>query len=138
MTVIKSLTPYSDERGNKIVISDNASQIALAGDVTVFFGGENNTLYLDSRARVRSLNIRFDCNNGRFELGGNVGVGPFSGVLRVGEDSSIKVGDNVSCTTSVQISAVEGTEVVVGDDVMIASNVKLRGDDGQRAHWSSY
>lgn len=50
--------------------------------------------------------------------------------MRVGQDARIVLGRNVSATSRVGFSAVEGVTVSVGDDVMFATGVEVRADDG--------
>lgn len=126
MVQLRNLESYSDNQGNKIIYDGSP----LEGNFSVLFRGKNNTLTIDSASRIRTLNLRFDSNNGECKIGKNVGVAPLQAIIRIGEDSKVIIGDNVSTTKAVQISAVEGTTVKLGDDMMIAGNVKVRGDDG--------
>ncbi|MFW0108874.1 acyltransferase [Rothia sp. P7181] len=128
MHVLKAISEYTDQDGNRIIYS---GEKPLDNKISITFRGKNNTLVVHEKARIRLVNIQFDQNNGRCEIGANDGsVAPFSANIRIGEDSSALIGDNVSTTTPVQISAVEGTTVRIGNDVMIAGSVKVRGDDG--------
>ena len=54
----------------------------------------------------------------------------FSGSIRIGQDSTVVVGDNVSTTAACVMSATEGTTITIGDDVMFASENQVRADDG--------
>lgn len=70
-----------------------------------------------------------DCDNGTLI------VGPSSKKalqmnIRIGEDSIVKIGANVTTTSMPIVSAVEGSTVSFGDDVMIASQNQFRADDG--------
>lgn len=125
MTIIESLGPYSDEKGNVI-----ESAVAVDRGVSVQFRGSNNRLVVPAGARVGKLTVTFDCDNGCLVLGSNTVVGPISAWIRVGQDASIRFGDNVSTTETCGFSAVEGATITVGDDVMIASHNQIRTDDG--------
>lgn len=50
--------------------------------------------------------------------------------IRVGQDSAVIIGADVTSTGSCVVSAVEGSTVEFGDDVMIASQNQVRADDG--------
>ena len=130
MVVLREFREYADDQGNVLRYKGSLPGGVEGAKITALFRGKNNVLEIDDHARIRMLNIRFDCDNGSCRIGANVGVAPFQGILRVGQDARIEIGDNVSTTTAVQISAVEGTTVQIGNDVMIAGSVKLRGDDG--------
>jgi acetyltransferase-like isoleucine patch superfamily enzyme len=115
-----------DARGNEIRYSGTATL-----GINVRFRGTNNLLIVSSEARVGKVEITFDCNQGFVEIGkGRKGLTPFSGKVRVGQESSVQIGDFCSTTSPVIISAVEGTTVTLGNDCMLASDVQLRSDDG--------
>ncbi len=50
--------------------------------------------------------------------------------MQLGEDSTVKVGADVTTTNTCIVNAAEGSSVVFGDDVMIASQNQFRGHDG--------
>ncbi len=125
-TTVRSLTPYQDDDGNVIEYDGTGAH----GRVDVLFRGTNNRLIVHPEARTKRLSIRFDCDNGVVELGGNPKNRNLELSIRVGQDSTVRIGDDVSTTTVLLISAVEGTTVSIGNDVMFASGNQLRGDDG--------
>ncbi|GAA1489406.1 acyltransferase [Brachybacterium sacelli] len=124
---ITQIAAYEDANGNRIEFTGSAP---IVSGITVLFRGSNNVLTVDSTARIHKLYLRFDSHNGRCRIGGNRGVAPLKAGIRVGQDSAVEIGDDVSTTAHVDISAVEGTSVTIGDDVMIATGVRLRTDDG--------
>ncbi|WP_417220870.1 acyltransferase [Arthrobacter sp.] len=141
MSTLTEVSMYEDDRGNRII-----SPTTFTQNVRVDFKGSNNTLIVDPTAKIASLRARFDCDNGVLELGGK---SPHRGALRadarVGQDSSIRIGKNVTTTKLCILVAVEGTSLTLGDDVMIASDVGIRTDDahpifdvesGRRINWS--
>lgn len=72
-------------------------------DITVRFRGSNNTLFLHKKAFLRALNAQFDCDNGTIEIGSNTGVIPLKTFIRIGQDSTVKIGNNVSNNSMVSI-----------------------------------
>lgn len=127
MVLVRKISQYKDDRGNVILHAGEP----IAEGISILFRGSNNRLIVAEDARIRRLNLRFDCSRGTCVIGrGSRGVAPLQAFVRVGQDSRISIGDNVSTTNPVQLSAVEGTSIKVSDDVMIAGNVKIRGDDG--------
>lgn len=123
MTEPLKLKPYADNRGNKIITTLRMSKARIR------FSGRNNTLVIRDDARIGSLSVKFDGDNGYIEIGGNpeVGLGRWS--LRVSTNSTVNIGNNVTSTRTCFVSALEGTTVTIGDDVMIASDVQVRSDD---------
>ncbi|MGP5389467.1 acyltransferase [Glutamicibacter arilaitensis] len=121
--MLELLDAYSDDRGNVIDYSGRP----ISG-IQIHFSGSNNRLILDSEVKLtRSTVFRFDCNNATIRIG--KGLHGFAGFLRVGEDSSIVIGDHVTTTSRVTITAVEGAIVSLGDDCMISGDVQIRSDD---------
>lgn len=98
----------------------------LESGIKVEFTGKNNKLVIHPEAKNRNLTIMFDCDDGYCEIGKNT----FSGVVRVGFECSIKIGSGINCTSPVYISAAEKASVHLGDDIMFASQVEIRADDG--------
>lgn len=119
------LAPYTDRRGNRIEYTGPPSE-----SVKITFRGSNNVARVHPDANARNLRIDFNSNNGTFELGANLKKRAFTGGVRVGEDAVVRIGDGVSSTSGVIISAVEGVTVDIGDDTMFASHNQVRADDG--------
>ena len=122
---VQRLATYSDGAGNKIVYSGSIEQ-----NIQIKFTGSNNLLVVTDGACIGRLSVDFDCHNGVLQIGSSHGVPAFSGSIRVGQDSKVLIGDNVSTTSTVAMSATEGTTIRVGDDVMFASENQIRADDG--------
>lgn len=119
------LTPYEDDEGNRIEYSGAPSEA-----VQITFRGRNNVARIHTDAHVRNLQVDFNANNGTFELGANPRRRGFAAQVRVGEDATVRLGDGVSATSKVLVSAVEGVTVDIGDDTMFASQNQVRADDG--------
>jgi acetyltransferase-like isoleucine patch superfamily enzyme len=124
---LKKIAAYEDDNGNRIEYTGSAP---LDVGINVLFRGSNNVLTVDDSARIQRLYLRFDSHNGACRIGANSGVAALKAGIRVGQDSTVHLGDDVSTTANVDISAVEGTTVRLGDDVMIATGVRIRSDDG--------
>lgn len=119
------IAAYSDERGNVIEYDGD-----LLEDSSITFRGRNNRAVIHRQAFARGLKVDFNADNGTFILGSNKRKRSFSAGVRVGQDSIVEIGEGVSATGAVVISAVEGTSVRIGNDVMFASQNQLRADDG--------
>lgn len=124
MVKLTVLEPYKDDDGNEIVTSqrwDNAN---------ITFRGRNNRLEVADGARIDKLTVTFDCDNGVLTIGTNPQVKGGTWGIRVGQDATVRIGNDVSTTGLCIVSAVEGATVSIGDDVMIASHNQIRSDDG--------
>jgi len=119
------LSAYADDRGNRVVFTGSPSK-----SMKFTFRGENNVAYIHPEAQAKKLLVDFNSDNGVFVLGANPRPRGFTAEVRVGQDSTVRIGDGVSATAMVIISAVEGTRVDIGDDVMFASQNQVRADDG--------
>jgi len=124
--ILTTLAPYSDDRGN-VIHFDGGKPPA---SVTIRIRGRNNVLRVDAGARLKRLDVLFDNDNARVTVGSTRSGIPLLGLrVRAGQDSTITVGRDVTTTGSVFLSAVEGAKVIVGDDVMFATNNEVRADD---------
>lgn len=125
MVTLTRLEPYSDVAGNEVRYAG-----APIDGVRIKFSGARNRLVVSRHARLGTLRIDFDNDDGLVRVGASRGVPAFSAAIRVGQDSKVVIGSNVSATSAVAMSAVEGTTIRIGDDVMLASDNELRADDG--------
>jgi acetyltransferase-like isoleucine patch superfamily enzyme len=125
MVRVPRLAPYSDDSSNTIDYDG-----LIEKGIQIKFTGSNNRVVIHRNARIGSLTVDLDCDNGYLEIGRSSGVPAFSASIRVGQDSRVVIGNNVSTTTAVAMSATEGTAITVGDDVMFASENQVRADDG--------
>lgn len=101
---LKKITAHEDGGGNRIEYSGTEP---MDIGITVLFRGPNNVLTVDSAARTQRIYPRFDSHNGRCQIGANSGVAALKAGSRVGQDSAVLLGDNVSTTPNVDVSAVE-------------------------------
>lgn len=125
MNPVTTLEPYQDDRGNRIEYTGSAPH---SGTVSVLFRGSHNVLRVGNQPLMSSLKVVFDCDNGTMEI--DSGNGGLNLNVRVGQDSTIRIGRNTTSTSVVGMSATEGTTIDVGDDVMFASEIQVRADDG--------
>ncbi|SCE89763.1 transferase hexapeptide (six repeat-containing protein) [Micromonospora coriariae] len=124
MGKVTELAEYSDDRGNSIAFDGT-----LGGKISITFKGRNNRIIAPKGARIEYLNVNFDCDNGTLILGANTEVGGIKAAIRIGQDATVKFGDNVNMTGHCMITAVEGCTVSFGDDVMMAQENQFRTDD---------
>lgn len=124
MVKLDVLGDYGDANGNVI-----ESPRRLTERVTITFRGSNNRLTVHPESALTRLTVTFHGDNGVVNIGHNSTVGKPQLNLRVGHRSRISLGDNVSTTTMLFVSAVEGTAVAIGDDVMCATHNQIRTDD---------
>lgn len=123
-TTVTSLEPYEDANGNHIDYDGPG-----LSSVSITFRGKNAVLQVDPNAFASRLIIDFNGDNGRLKIGSNSHHWSFAAAIRVGQDSVVTIGDDVSSTAGVIISAVEGTRLTIGNDVMFASANQVRADD---------
>ena len=126
MLQIHRLERYKDDQGNEVVYDGEVRE----DKIDIRFKGSNNKLTISPKADIRDLLVTFTGDNGEIEIGPT--TKPRAGLrfeLRCGHESRIRVGENVGCAGRAFLSAVEGVSVSIGDDVMFAKNVEVRGDD---------
>lgn len=124
MITLRELRAYSDNSGNEVFWTGEPQAIGQ-----IRFGGRDNRLVVSNETNFEALDIRFDCDGGLVQLGPNR-IGVFSANIRVGQDSSVVIGADVTTTRTCTITAAERTSVTIGDDVMLSSENDIRTDDG--------
>jgi acetyltransferase-like isoleucine patch superfamily enzyme len=122
---LTTLQSYTDEDGNEIVSSG-----VYEKNIGIIFRGRNNRVVIADGCKIDKLQATFDCDNGTLRIGHNKRVKGGIWGIRVGQDATVEIGDNVSSTGLCIVSAVEGVTVTIGNDVMIASQNQIRADDG--------
>lgn len=125
MKKISSLASYDGENGNSIEYTGPS----LDSNISIFFKGSNNRVIAPVGARIDYLSVNFDCSNGTLILGINSKVGGIKAAIRIGEDATVRFGNNVNMTGPCYITAMEGATVSFGNDVMIAQENEFRTDD---------
>lgn len=126
MTQLTTLQPYVDDRGNEIIYAGDP----LSAGITVMFKGGNNRLVVASDAQIVELRVQFHGD------GSVVEILPTSQrrtglrfAMRLGHDSGVRIGENVGSQGRTMITAVEGADVTIGDDCMLAMGIEIRSDD---------
>ncbi|MDV1747572.1 acyltransferase [Citrobacter freundii] len=110
-----------DENGNVIYYRG-----PLKHSVHVQFLGKNNILLIHGEAKTLSGNIKFYGDNGHFSLGA---MSSFRGSVIVGNKCKVSIGNKTTVTSNCFINTAEETDVIIGDDCMIASDTILRTHD---------
>lgn len=94
--------------------------------VRVSFYGKNNIAIIHDAAIELSGSIEFHGNFGHFSLGGK---SSFRGQVIIGDKCKVSIGNKTTITKNCFINTAEETDVIIGDDCMIASNTILRTHD---------
>jgi len=126
MIALRVLEPYKDDLGNEIIYDGDP----LDQRIDIKFFGKNNRLVVAPNAKIVELEVEFGGNGSTAEIMPT--SKPRTGLrfgLRLGQASRIHIGENVGSQGRTMVSAVEGTEVHIGDDCMLASGIEIRTDD---------
>src|ERR1700712_2184137 len=125
MQRITKLERWKDDLCNEIVYDG-----AFEQPVDIRVRGRGNRLIVAPTANLQDLIVNFHGDNGLIHIGPtHVRRAPLRLELRVGHESSLTIGTNVGTAGRTFISAVEGANVTIGDDVMFAKNIEVRTDD---------
>lgn len=122
MTTITEIKDYVDDNGNKIIGSAKEAK-----NVTVHFKGKNCTLLISPGLTLfKNTVIRFDSDNGFLSFDKSC---VFGGIIRIGLDCSIKIGEQLRVTENCYLCTSEKTSITIGNDCMFAQNNQIRTDD---------
>ena len=118
---LTSLREFHDLSGNQIVYKGSHTPT----DVKISFDGRRNKLTIDNNAKLQKVIIDFKGNDAEIVIGScNARC-----MILIGSKSKIHIGDGLSTTGAVYITAFEGSDIHIGQDCMFAGNVQIRGDD---------
>ena len=118
---------YSDDKGNRIIVNENTK----IDNVKVLLRGTNNTVIISEDVDVLS-NFRIDLpSDNAVCIIGSIpkAVNQMRGHIRVGYNCFISIGNGVTCTKPLYITAAEQVQVLIGDDCMFATDNQLRAED---------
>ena len=116
---------WEDARGNRI-----AAATWPGHRLEVDFRGHGCLLEIDPAARLGQLRIEFHGSDALCRIGAvGTATNLFRANVRLGQDCSVVIGDDVTTTDSCFIAASESCSVTIGDDCMLATGVQLRTDD---------
>jgi len=116
--ILDSIRPYKDENNNEIICEEEVP------GCKVIFIGSNNRLNVARGSKIQG-NVFFDCDNGV----ANIGKNKFKGTVRVGQDCTVNIENQVTCTNVCLVTTAEGITVTIGADCMLASEIQIRADD---------
>lgn len=89
---------YEDEMGNRIEYEGECDVKCIV------FKGLNNKLVIDKNAVLKNVELFFDCNHGLISIGScNIKNKGIQAHMRVGENSSITIGDDCMISSSNEI-----------------------------------
>lgn len=94
--------------------------------VNVEFVGNNNTLLIHNETKELSGSVKFYGDFGHFSLGA---MSSFRGQVIVGDKCRVNIGNKTTVTKNCFINTAEETDVIIGDDCMIASDTIFRTHD---------
>lgn len=115
------IQPHTDKKGNTIVGTPEAQD-----QCNVTFNGSNCRLTIDSGVKLSGSTFRFNADNSEISIGSG---SQFAGMIEVGLESRVAIGQRLTVTKYCYISAAEQSSVTIGDDCMIASLNEIRADD---------
>ncbi|ADC46918.1 acetyltransferase [Methanobrevibacter ruminantium M1] len=94
-------------------------------DSNISFKGKNNILCCNN-IKLENIDIDFNGNNSVIFLGSNLGVNSH---LTIFNNSTLFLGKNNTCGSSISISVAENQNLIIGDNCIVESDVKIRTSD---------
>lgn len=122
MKILNSLNNFSDSHGNSLVASPSATALKT----TIIFNEIGASLVIGENVKLNNCRIILG-RNAQISIGDNCIL---SGLISCGAYSKIILENGVTVTSNVILRAVEKTNIEIGKDGMIASNVVIRTNDG--------
>ncbi|KQN99712.1 hypothetical protein ASF21_12960 [Arthrobacter sp. Leaf234] len=114
------IKPYSDDNGNVIEGTPRTNGYSI-----VEFRGSNCKLVFGENVRMYGQ-IAFQRDDSIASLADK---GFYRGRTSLGLGCSVSFGYNIYCGIDLQVNTAEGQSITIGDDILIANHVRIKGDD---------
>ena len=111
---------YSDENGNRIIGTPQVSAHAF-----IEFKSRGCTVTFSAGSKFHGA-IFFQRENSTLDLGAR---SLLTGRTALGADCAIIIGEDVYSGANLQLTTAEGQSISIGDDCLIANDVRIRADD---------
>lgn len=121
MEHIEFVTQFKDMKHNKII-----GQPELI-DAKITFFGKNNILVCDNNIKIEKSVLKFNGDNSIVYLASDLSD-DFR--LNIYNNSTVYIGKDVEIGSSLNISALEGHNVIIGDDCVFKDNIHISNSDG--------
>lgn len=113
---------------HKLKVNMDGSHI-LINKIKVRNKGNNNQLYIGENARMWGCTFHIHGNNNVIYIGSGCSLRDTHFYIE-DDNNEIRLNGGVTTTGQVEISAIEGTKVIIGEDCMISSNIYIATGDG--------
>lgn len=121
-TVLDKCVDYSDDKGNSLEVGGEVSSSKLV----LVFHETGSTVTIGKNVKLDHCKIELG-KNSRLVIGDGSQV---RGLISVGYGSSVVIGKDLKVVANLKLRAVEGTNVSIGDDCLFATDVTIRTNDG--------
>ncbi len=96
-------------------------------DTKITFLGKNNILVCDNNVKLENAVLEFNGSNSIVYIGSNLNK---NFRLIIYNNSAVYIGKNVKTGFSLNVTALEGHNVIIGDDCILNDNVCISNSDG--------
>ena len=111
-----------NKRYNKVVSK------GLLKRCKITFRGENNTIEIRERAFLKNCTINISGNNNYIVFGENT-YANMADLCTEDDNNRIVIGDKTSLCGQIHLAAIEGTNIVIGEDCLFSSGIVFRTGD---------
>lgn len=132
--IIKELTNYEDDRGNKILFEGKNIKSSSSSPLGIVFHGGGNTLTVGKNIEFKRLSVIFRGSGAVCQIGnvGNVFGNSrrnFSASFDLGNNSKIIIGDNCTAVGMACSARQRGSTITIGNDCMFAMDIDIWAED---------
>ncbi len=115
----KIFNKYNIKKGNKLIL-----RRCRTGGGIFTVKGVNNTVIIDAGAILKNLQIDIFGNNNEVFIGKNV-IAHDLKIWLEDDNNKINISDDVTVSGNTSLACIEGTEIFVGKDCMLSSNIHI-------------
>lgn len=124
---------YSMFGRNSTIVKGKGNHIATAGTFMRgckfrVYGNNNNVVFAESAYGIHNILIQIHGNNNLIQIGEDFASDGLSFSIE-DDDNKIILGRNCHGGGRSELAAIEGTDIVLGDDCMLSANITIRTGD---------
>lgn len=130
---IRALGGYLDQFGNAIIVED-PSAVMRPERVSIVFRGFGNTLIIKPGADAARLDIDFQGNNARCEIGPNATASRGRWHLTLGDEAEIVLGDDIETGAEAKLVALRQTRILLRKNTVFMAGCHIQAGESPGVH----
>lgn len=115
---------------NKLLFTKAKLQVGLTrlSGVKIISHGNNNTVIIEDFCKLKNCTIIINGSNNTISIGAHCGLTNV-GLFMEDDHNNIRIGENTNIIGYVDMSAIEGTQILIGKECLFSNDLHFRTGD---------